>query len=183
MLVKILWVIRAFCYKVFLKKVEMPSYMGRPISIYGSKKISIGKKVRIFPGIRLEAHMDGEIAIEDNVAIGQNVHITSAGNLIIKKNTTILGSVFITNIDHDYQELGKHILEQKYIIRETVIGENCFIGYGAAIQAGTKLGKQCVVGANSVVRGEFPDYCVIAGVPARVIKKYDFKTKSWERVK
>ena len=48
--------------------------------------------------------------------------------------------------------------------------------------AGTKLGKQCVVGANSVVRGEFPDYCVIVGAPARVVKKYNPDTKIWEAV-
>lgn len=53
---------------------------------------------------------------------------------------------------------------------------------GAAIQAGTVLGKQCIVGANSVVRGTFPDYCVIAGVPAKIIRKYNAESHSWERV-
>ena len=53
---------------------------------------------------------------------------------------------------------------------------------GACIQAGTVLGKQCVVGANAVVRGTYPDYCVIVGVPARVIKKYNPETGKWEKV-
>ena len=68
------------------------------------------------------------------------------------------------------------------IVKDTIIGENCFIGYGVAIQAGTKLGKQCIVGANAVVRGDFPDYSVIAGVPAKIIRKYNFDTKTWDRV-
>lgn len=67
-------------------------------------------------------------------------------------------------------------------IKETKIGENCFIGIGVAIQAGTILGKQCVVGSNSVVRGEFPDYCVIVGAPARIVKKYNFETQRWEKI-
>lgn len=50
------------------------------------------------------------------------------------------------------------------------------MGYGVAIQAGTHLGKHCVVGTHSVVKGNFPDYCVLVGCPARVIKNITFKT-------
>ena len=130
----------------------------------------------------METHNGGKITIENDTAIGQNVHITSSNeNVIISKRTTISGNVFITNIDHDYQEVDVHIMKQKFIIKETKIGENCFIGYGAAIQAGTILGKQCIVGTNSVVRGEFPDYSVIVGVPAKIVKRYNQKTKKWEK--
>ena len=87
----------------------------------------------------------------------------------------------ITNIDHSYQEIGIHILDQEQIMHETMIGENCFIGYGAVIQAGTILGKQCIIGSNSVVRGTFPDYCVIVGIPAKIIKRYDNGAKKWIR--
>ncbi|MFH4188829.1 DapH/DapD/GlmU-related protein, partial [Acinetobacter baumannii] len=89
---------------------------------------------------------------------------------------------FITNIDHNYKKVGIPILEQEHIIKDTSIGENCFIGIGAAIQAGTILGKQCIVGTNSVVTGIFPDYCVIAGNPAKVIKKLYLETGNWEKV-
>ena len=139
-------------------------------------------KVRIYPGCRLETYDGGKITIEKDVSIGQNFHCTSAGNLVVGAHTTISANSFITNIDHEYQEIGTHILKQPMIIRETIIGENCFIGYGVSIQAGTKLGKQCIVGAGAVVRGEFPDYCVIVGVPAQIVKKYNSSTKRWEKV-
>lgn len=100
---------------------------------------------------------------------------------MIGKKTTISGNVFITNIDHEYQKIDKHIMEQPMICKKTVIGENCFIGFGAAIQAGTVLGKQCVVGTNAVVRGTYPDYSVIVGVPAKVVKRYNKETGKWER--
>ena len=182
MIFKIFWILRGLIYKPFFGKFAFPSYIGKPIFIGNFKRIFIGKRVRIFPNVRLEVHgKNSSLVIEDNVAIGQNVHITSGENLIIGSSSTILANVFITNIDHDYQEIDKHILDQKMIIKRTVIGENCFIGIGAAIQAGTILGKQCVVGANSVVRGVFPDYSVIVGSPARVIKKYNIDTNKWER--
>ena len=101
----------------------------------------------------------------------------------IGKSSLILANVFITNIDHDYKELNKHIVKQEYLVNETVIGENCYIGMGSAIMSGTRLGKQCIVGANSVVKGEFPDYCVIVGAPAKIVKKYNFETQEWEKVK
>ena len=173
---------RAIVYSPFFGSFGFPSYLGKPISISGISRIFIGKRVRIQPNIRMEAHgKNSKLTIEDNVSIGQNVHITTGSELVIKKSSTILANTFITDIDHDYQEIGVHIMEQKMFIKYTVIGENCFIGIGVAIQAGTILGKQCVVGANSVVRGEFPDYCVIAGNPARIIKKYNFESKKWER--
>lgn len=182
MIYKIFWAIRAVIYKIFFLKIGKMSYFGKPLFLLGIKKIEIGNKVRIFPGARMEVHGKGKITFEDEVAIGQNLHITSKdSNLIIGKRTTISGNVFITNIDHEYQEIDIHIMNQPFNVRETKIGENCFIGYGVGIQAGTKLGKQCVVGANSIVRGKFPDYCVIAGVPAKIIKKYNFKTKKWEK--
>nr|WP_305069799.1 acyltransferase [Flavobacterium covae] len=147
------------------------------------KKIFIGKRVRIYPNIRLEVHgEDSKLIISDNVGIAQNVHITTGSELVVGKGTTILANTFITDIDHDYTEINVSILEQKNIIKKTEIGENCFIGMGTAIQAGTILGKQCIVGANSVVRGVFPDYCVIVGVPARIVKKFNFDTQKWEKI-
>lgn len=99
----------------------------------------------------------------------------------IDENTTCSANVFVTNIDHKYDEINKHILEQPLVSTKTQIGENCFIGYGAVIQAGTILGKQCIVGANAVVRGTFPPYCVIVGVPARIVKRYDEKSGVWRK--
>lgn len=182
MTVKLLWAIRAIIYKPFFGKFRLPSYLGKPIFLKGINKVYIGKKVRIFPHLRLETHQNGSVHIADDVVISQNVHITSAGKLEIGSRTLILANSFITNIDHDYQEIGTAVINQKYLVKETKIGENCFIGMGAAIMAGTILGKQCVVGANSVVRGEFPDYCVIVGSPAKIIKKYNFETQTWEKV-
>lgn len=181
--VKFIWAFRAVIYKLRFSKIGNMTYVGKPTFLLGTKNISIGNRVRIYPGVRMEAHgSNGYITIEDNVSIGQNFHVTSKDlNLVIGKDTTILGNVFMTNIDHAYQEIDKHIMEQQFIVSETTIGENCFIGYGAGIQAGTKLGKQCVVGANSVVRGSFPDYCVIAGVQAKIIKKYNPVKQVWEK--
>lgn len=182
MLNKVFWATRALVYWLFLGRIGVKCYIGKPICVIGFKKIFIGTRVRIFPNVRLEAHGEtGSISIEDNVAIAQNVQITSGSELVIGKSTTILANVFITNIDHEYKVINKHILDQEYLIKETRIGENCYIGIGACIQAGTVLGRQCIVGSNSVVRGTFPDYSVIVGSPGRIVKRYNFETREWEK--
>ena len=182
MIYKIFWTLRAIFYKPFFKKIGFPSYIGKPTFLLATHKVSLGSKVRIYPMLRMEVvGKNSEIIIQDNVSIGHNFHIISENNdqLLIKKDTTISANVLITNIDHKYQEIDKHILDQPLITNHTQIGENCFIGYGAVIQAGTILGKQCIVGANAVVRGHFPDYSVIVGIPARIIKRYDFDKQIW----
>ena len=182
MIFKIFWILRGLLYKPFFGKFGLPSYIGKPIFIKNLRKIFIEKRVRIFPGSRIEViNSNSSIVFKENISIGQNFHITSGDELIIGKNTTIAENVMITNIDHEYQKIDIHILEQSYMIKKTEIGENCFIGYGAVIQAGTILGKQCIVGSNAVVRGTFPDYSVIVGVPAQIVKRYDEKTKSWKK--
>lgn len=179
---KFFWIIRALFYKPFFGKFLMPSYIGKPVYLHGIKNIFIEKNVRLFPNIRMEVHgKDASITISEDVGIAQNVHITSGSNLTIGKSSTILANVFITNIDHDYTTIGVNILKQGMIIKETKIGDNCFIGIGAAIQAGTILGNHCVVGANSVVKGIFPDYSIIAGVPAKVVKRYNIQNGLWEK--
>lgn len=179
---KIFWILRGLVYKLFLGKFIFPSYIGKPIYIGNFKRIFISKKVRIFPHARIEVVNDNSsIIFEENVSIGQNFHITSGSKLIIGRNTVIAENVMITNIDHEYQEIDKEILKQPLIIKDTKVGENCFIGYGAVIQAGTILGKHCIVGSNAVVRGEFPDYSVIVGMPAKIVKRYDNMTKEWKK--
>lgn len=179
---KIWWAIRLQFLRPLFKKVGSKSYLGPSVCLLGHKNISIGNRVRIYPGNRMQTHDGGEIIIEDGCSIAQNCHITSGKTkLVIGKDTTISGNVFVTNIDHEYKDIKKHIMDQPFLYKETEIGEGCFIGYGAAIQAGTKLGQHCVVGTNAVVRGVFSDYSVIVGVPAKVVKRYNFDTQNWEK--
>ena len=182
-LTKAKWFIETLLKKWKYGGMGKHSYIGHTLFVQRSKRLFIGQNVRIYPGMRAEIVAENaSIKIGDNVSIGQNFHVVSYDKeLRIGSNTTISGNVFVSNVDHDYHALNIHSLDQQMIEKETVIGEYCFIGYGAVILPGTKLGKQCIVGANSVVKGSFPDYCVIAGNPAKIIRIYNMQTKVWER--
>lgn len=152
--------------------------------------ISIGSGSIIWPGCRIEgieafggAQLTRpHITIGDGVTMQQNCHITAGGDLIIEGGTTILFDVMITDIDHQYEEFGRRVYDQPVNVISTRIGRNCFIGSGARVLAGTTLGESCVVGANSVVRGNFPAGAVIAGIPGRVVKQYDADKGVWSKV-
>ena len=182
MIYRPIWFLKTFLYRIYFGSIGFPSYLGKPLFLYGSKRIHIGKRVRIFPGMRAEVIKGGRLEIHDGVSIAQNFHVTCADILCIERNTIIAFGVMITDIDPDYRELGVPVGDQPYIVSKTRIGQNCFIGAGAKIQAGTVLGKQCIVGSNAVVRGTFPDCSVIVGAPARIVKTYDHNVGGWVRV-
>jgi acetyltransferase-like isoleucine patch superfamily enzyme len=179
--------ITRWIYSWRLKSCGGGNIIGRPL-FWTPEHIRIGNNVLIWPSCRIEvlessdeALPPAEISIGDGVSIEQRCHITSRSRLSIGANTVISFDVMITNIDHGYSEIDRNVIDQPVSIRTTQIGDYCFIGSGAKIQAGTILGRQCVVGANAVVRGHFPDYCVIVGMPARVVKRYNPATKIWQR--
>ncbi|MBT5490767.1 acyltransferase [bacterium] len=174
-------------YKIIFKSLKQNSIIINPLFIT-AEYISVGQNVLIMNDARIEGvdhyankRYSPHIILADGVTIQQRCHITAADNLKIGKNTTILFDVMITNIDHEYEDLTKPIANQPLKVKKTQIGENCFIGSGAKIQAGTILGRHCVVGTNAVVRGQFPDYSVIVGVPAGIVKRYDEETKKWKK--
>jgi acetyltransferase-like isoleucine patch superfamily enzyme len=174
-------------YRFLFKKFGKGSILRSPLFI-SYESLEVGKNVFIWDDARIEAvdrHSDTKftptIILGDGVSIEQRCHITAADELVIGKNTVLLFDVMVTDIDHEYQGLILPIKMQPFLVAKTTIGENCFIGSGAKINAGTTLGKHCVVGANAFVRGNFPDYCVIVGIPGKIVKRYNIETKLWQK--
>jgi len=112
------------------------------------------------------------------IEIGNNVGISGATiyarkSITIGDNTNIGGNVKILDNDFHPIEVEARLADDKEKIgtRPIEIGKNCFIGCNALILKGTRLGDNCVVGAGAVVCGKFEANSVIAGNPARVIRK------------
>ncbi len=119
------------------------------------------------------------------VEIGDHVGISGATiyarkGIYIGDNTCVGANCKIMDSDFhplDYETRNEQLRDPKGAERDVVpcrevrIGRNCFIGCNTIILKGTVLGDGCVVGAGAVVSGEFEDNCVLAGNPARVIRK------------
>ena len=118
------------------------------------------------------ARYGGKIEIEDGFGISGST-IYSTEHIKIGKNATIGANCKI--IDNDFHPLDpeqrRQNLNKEYTRRAPIlIGDDCFIGMNSIILKGTTIGNNVVVGAGSVVHGTFPDNCIIAGNPARIIK-------------
>lgn len=159
----------------------------RPTCFTG-KNIRLGKGVFLYKFCRIQAitrylnvDFNPLISLGDNVSIQQNCHITCAERIFIGSNTSIAANVTITDIDHPYTDIKVAPERQPIKVKPVAIGEDCKIYNNAVILYGVKIGKHCVIGANTVVNRDIPDYCVAVGIPARIVKRYNFETKSWER--
>ena len=174
-------------YRSIFKYFGKASILRSPLFI-SFESVKIGDNVLIWDDARIETveryadkTFSPTITIGHGVTIEQRCHITAASDLSIGDGATMLFDVMVTDIDHEYKSLALSVRAQEIDVKKTTIGENCFIGSGAKILAGTVLGRHCIVGANAVVRGEFQDYCVIVGSPAVIIKRFNSKTQTWDR--
>ena len=119
------------------------------------------------------ARYGGQIEIGEHCGISGST-IYAWKNIKIGKYTRIGANCKIIEndfhpIELEYRHKG---LNKEYTRREPIeIGEDCFIGANSIILKGTKLGNNVIVGAGSVVHGTFPDNCIVAGNPAKIIKK------------
>lgn len=176
-----------FVNKKKFKYLGKRSFIDAAIKI-SKKQISCGSNVYIWKNSRIEAVTKWgnktyfpNIIFEDGVSVQQNLHLTCAKKVFIGKNTAIVSNVTITDIIHLHTIPNLPVLQQDIEIREVYIGENSTIYSNVVILPGTTIGKNTIIGANSVVSGIFPDYCVIVGAPAKIVKRYCFEQQKWRK--
>ena len=163
------------------------SYIHRPYSISGRNHVKVGKRSFIRSGLRIQAITEyagftyqPRIEIGDDVYIGGNAYFTAIDKISIGDGSVLSEQVYITDEFHGMDPHSGLIMQQPLTSKgPVIIGRSCFLGYRAAIMPGVTLGDHCVVGANSTVTRSFPEYSMIGGSPARLLKQYSPMTGSW----
>lgn len=176
--------------KIRFAKFDITSDYVNPMMITGKRYINIGKRVFIRDYARIEAidsyndhSYNPKMIMEDDVSIQQGFHATCTSSVVIKKGVTISSYVYISDTSHGISELGERsVLETELHSESVKIGKYAFIGTGVKIMPGVSIGTNAVIGANAVVTTDIPDYCMAVGVPARVIKKYDYIKEKWIKI-
>jgi lipopolysaccharide O-acetyltransferase len=117
------------------------------------------------------------------------VHITAIQSVTIGDRVLIASKVFITDHNHgDYKTSGPSEspiippAQRIEVSAPVVIEDDVWIGEFVSVLPGVRIGKGAVIGTMSTVTHDIPAYCVAAGSPARVFKRYNFETSTWERV-
>ena len=119
---------------------------------------TLGHLVKIRSGTKIQVRKGGLLKIGDDVKINYNCIVSCHGRIEIGKGTEFGPSVYVYDHDHNYRDgLENNLFNTSSVI----IGENCWIGANTVILRGTSLGNRCVVGAGSVLKGNYPDGALI----------------------
>lgn len=122
------------------------------------------------------------LCIGANSVIGNYNHIYATSSIIIENDVLTADKVYISDCSHSYEDVNIPIIKQQIKqLSNIVIGQGAWIGENVCI-IGASVGRNSIIGANSVVTHNIPDYCVAVGIPARVIKKYNFHKNIWVNV-
>lgn len=123
------------------------------------------------------------ILIGDGCRIGRRCMISAKNRIAIEQNVIFGPSVLVTDHLHAFEDVAVPITYQGITEGGTIrIEEGCWLGFGAVIvcsQGELTIGKNSVVGANSVVTRSVPPYSVVVGNPARVVKQFDSAKGEW----
>ncbi len=157
------------------------SRLVKPDVLTNPAEIRIGNKVSIWKGSRIEAVGAArgpapKIEIGDDTVIHLGFHCGAAESVKIGRDVLIAGRVYITDHDHVFDDPARPARwNESLVSKPVVIEDGVWLGEGCVILKGVTVGTRSVVGANAVVTRDVPPGVVVGGIPARVIKKIDFR--------
>lgn len=122
----------------------------------------------------------GDLIIGDYTRVG--LRNTIIGPVTIGSHVNLAQNITVTGLNHNFEDVTIPIDEQGVSTSQVIIEDDVWIGANAVILPGVTIGKHSVVAAGSVVSQSIPPYSVCAGIPARVMKQYDFESKEWKKV-
>lgn len=141
----------------------------------------IGEQVTLTAGMMpgLDLGADPILTLGNGVVLGRGSHVIADTRVTIGSDTYCGPYVYITSTNHSYDDPHQPVGKQWPRTEPVEIGPGCWLGTGAVVLPGARLGRNVVVAAGAVVRGEVPDHSVVAGAPARVVRSWD-PVRGWE---
>lgn len=163
--------------------VGVRARLERPLRVDGIQNITLGNNVMVHEGTWLAAMpltgRNAELVINDGATLGHYNHIYATQSIVIEKDVLTADKVYISDNLHEYENVELPVIKQPIKqCKPVVIGEGSWLGEHVCV-IGASIGKHCVIGANTVVTKDIPDYCVAVGSPAKVIKKYNKEKGGW----
>jgi len=156
-------------------------FLGRRLEVQISRRgvVRFGRFAWIGDGTKIRCH-EGEVIIGPKTVLGQECTISAYKHVRIGEQCVIADRAMFIDFDHGMVEVERPIRVQGIYKRDVDIGSNVWIGYGACILRGVKVGDNAVIGTNSVVTRDVPPNAVVGGIPAQIIRMRDApRTLRW----
>jgi acetyltransferase-like isoleucine patch superfamily enzyme len=152
-------------------QTDGPVFFGRRLELEIGKQgtIRFGRFVWIGDGSKIRCH-EGEVEVGRKTVIGQECTFSAYQRVRIGEQCVIADRAMFIDFDHGVVEVERPIRVQGIYKRDVEVGSNVWIGYGACILRGVRVGDNSVIGTNSVVTKDVPANAVVAGVPARIVR-------------
>jgi acetyltransferase-like isoleucine patch superfamily enzyme len=146
-------------------------FFGRRLQLQAAKgaEIRFGRLCWIGDGTKIRCH-EGVVEIGAKTVFGQECTISAYRHVRIGEQCVVADRVMLIDFDHGVTEVERPIRHQGIYTREVIVGSNVWIGYGACILRGVRVGDNSIIGTNSVVTRDVPANAVVGGVPAKVIR-------------
>jgi lipopolysaccharide O-acetyltransferase len=151
----------------------------RPGGVFGPQLIAIGSHSLILAGTYLSVETPAwhrpapVLRIGDRVGIRPYCMISASEQIVIEDDVIIGAFSSVIDSDHTFAEGRPNVMHNSVASAPIRIGRGTWLAERVAVLKGSDIGRCCIVGANSVVRGELPDYSIAAGAPARVIGRVE----------
>ena len=174
-------------YRPLLGGLGRRSIIFKPIALKNPQNIHIGCEVAIHSHswlltMSLPGRQPPKLRIGDGSDIGNFNHITCVNHVEIGVKVLTADGVHISDNGHGFNDPDIPIMDQPVVSRGPVfIGDGTWLGENVSVLS-CRIGRNCVIGANAVVTRDVPDYCVAAGVPAKIIKRFDATSGSWKKI-
>ncbi len=153
------------------------SVVHRPLAIYAPWQISVGRSVLVLHGAWLSVERPAweepgpALRLGDFVAVRPYCTISAALSVTIEDHVVLSAYSTVIDCNHTQVQGTPNVLWTPLESAPVRIGTGTWVGERCAILAGADIGRQCIIGANSVVTGRIPDHCVAVGAPARVVRR------------
>ena len=159
--------------------------VNNPKCIFLGKGVGIGANTFLGPVVEYAGiPYNPKITVGEGTWIGKNCSIAAIDSVEIGKHVLFAGYVHITDHSHGYEDITRPIAPQQLISKgPVVIEDDCWLGFSCEILSGVHIGKHSIVAARAVVTKDVPPYSIVAGNPAKIVKRYNFETKQWEKIK
>ena len=149
------------------------------MDIIPNHKFNLGKQSTIEDFCTINNGV-GNVLIGDRTRIG--IGSVVIGPAFIGDDVRLAQNVVISGLNHNYEDISNPIHEQGVTTEDVYIGDETWIGANAVILPGIFIGKHCIVAAGSIVTKNVPSNSVVAGNPAKIIKRYNPDSEKWERI-